>query len=54
MSFIIMHNQDQHMDLGRHSFSIKPQTKQTQNLVLKFTNVDTEELKDLEIKFDGN
>jgi hypothetical protein len=33
---------------------VRPTTKQQSNLYLKFTNVDTEELKDLEIKFDGN
>ena len=42
------------LDLKRQSFEIKPLQKQTHNLYLKFTNVDTEELKDLEVKFDGN
>lgn len=34
--------------------NIKPTSKQPNSLFLKFTNVDTEELKDLELKFDGN
>ena len=42
------------LDLKRHAFDIKPIDKQTHNLYLRFTNVDTEELKDLEVKFDGN
>ena len=33
---------------------MKTNVKQESNLFLKFTNVDTEELKDLEIKVDGN
>ena len=42
------------LDLKRYTFEIKPVQKQTHNLYLRFTNVDTEELKDLEVKFDGN
>lgn len=42
------------LDLKRNTFEIKPVQKQSHNLYLRFTNVDTEELKDLEVKFDGN
>ncbi|CDW75107.1 UNKNOWN [Stylonychia lemnae] len=42
------------LNLKRHVFKIKPVQEQNSNLFLKFTNVDTDELKDLEIKFDGN
>lgn len=40
--------------LRRSTFQLAPNAKQGSKLTLKFSSVDTDELKDLEIKFDGN
>lgn len=42
------------MDLSKKSFEIKPIEGSKQKLRLKFVSVDTDELKDTIIEFDGN
>jgi hypothetical protein len=42
------------MDLSKKTFNIRAHTPATKNLKLKFTNVDTEELKNIEIICNGN
>lgn len=42
------------MDLSKRTFDIKPTEGSKQKLRLKFVSVDTDELKDTIIEFDGN
>ena len=42
------------MVLRRSTFQLAPNAKQSQKVTLKFASVDTDELKDLEVRFDGN
>ncbi len=40
--------------MRRVTFNMLPNARQASKLYLKFTSVDTDELRDLEIRFDGN
>jgi len=44
----------QKLDMRRATFSVLPNARQREKLYLKFTSVDTDELRDLEIRVDGN
>lgn len=44
----------QKLDMRRATFSVLPNARQKEKLYLKFTSVDTDELRDLEIRVDGN
>jgi hypothetical protein len=42
------------IDLSKKCFAIEAEDTSTKKLKLRFVNVDTEELKDTVINFDGN
>lgn len=42
------------LDMSRGTFSLAPNQKQESKLVLRFASVDTDELRDLEVKFSGD
>jgi hypothetical protein len=42
------------LDLSRGTFTVAPNHRQESKLVLRFISVDTDELKDLEVKFTGD
>lgn len=42
------------LDLSKSTFEVRPTHPVAQKLSMKFIGVDTEELKDTEITFDGN
>ena len=43
-----------HLDMSRGTFRVLPNSRQEYKLTLRFGSVDTEELKDLEVKFNGD
>jgi len=42
------------LDISRGTFRVLPNAKQEYKLTLRFASVDTEELKDLEVRFNGD
>ena len=42
------------LDMSRGTFSLAPNHKQESKLILRFASVDTDELRDLEVKFSGD
>ena len=42
------------LDMSRGTFTLAPNHKQEEKLVLRFASVDTDELRDLEVKFTGD
>lgn len=42
------------LDMSRGTFTLAPNRKQEEKLVLRFASVDTDELRDLEVKFSGD
>jgi hypothetical protein len=44
----------QRLDVRRGTFSVLPNARQREKLYLRFTSVDTDELRDLEVRVDGN